>query len=257
MLAPALGAMVGIGFAQLWSWGKERNWAGILLIAATAVTIAFQVFAMYQYGEQSWWMLGVGVLFVAGSILMVGMKRAAFIALLVSMLVIPMYWTVMTSVANSDINLPSAYKGSSLQDGADRARGQGNGGPNSNVNEEMLAYLEANTTDVKYLAAVPSSQQGSPLVLATGRPVLYMGGFSGQDEVVTAEDLKAMVANGELRYVLYGGDRGSKQGNTAWLASSCSVMLDYSQVSANNPAPNQTMDGGNPGDQTMTLYYCK
>lgn len=80
--------------------------------------------------------------------------------------------------------------------------------------------------------------------------MLFMGGFGGQDGVVSAEDLSAMVANGELRYVLYGGERGSKLEITNWLASSCSVMLDYSQVNVNNPAPQtangQTMDGGNP-----------
>ncbi len=260
MLAPALGAMVGIGFSQLWSWSRDKNWVGLLLIATSAMTIAFQIFAMYQYGEQSWWLLGVGILFLAGSISMVKMKRAAYVTLLAAMLIIPMYWTVMTSVASSDINLPTAYKGNNQQagpDGGNRTRGQGQGGPSSSVNSEMLTYLEANTKDVEYLVAVPSSQQGSQLVIATGRPVLFMGGFGGQDDVVSADDLSTMVANGELRYVLYGGDRGSKQEITSWLASSCSVMLDYSQVNANNPAPNQTMDGGNPGNQTMTLYSCK
>jgi 4-amino-4-deoxy-L-arabinose transferase-like glycosyltransferase len=262
MLAPALGAMVGIGFSQLWSWSRDKNWAGVLLIGASAITIAFQIFAMVQYGEASWWLLGVGIFFLAGSISIVMMKRVAYVTLLVSMLIIPMYWTVMTSVASSDINLPTAYTGTSQQGGpndGNRARGQGN--PGSSVNEEMLAYLEANTQDVKYLVAVPSSQQGSQLVLETGRPVLFMGGFGGQDEVVTAGDLNAMVTNGELRYVLYGGDRGSKQDITNWLTSSCSVMLDYSQVSTNTPAPQtingQALDGGNPGNQTITLYSCK
>lgn len=262
MLAPALGAMVGIGFAQLWSWSEEKNWVNILFVAASAVTVGFQIFAIIQYGEAAWWLLGVGILFFVGSISMVMMKRVAYVTLLASMLIIPMYWTVMTSVASSDINLPSAYKGGNEQagpDGGNRVRGQS--GQGSNVNEKMLTYLEANTQDIEYLVAVPSSQQGSQLVLATGRPVLFMGGFGGQDDVVSAEDLSAMVANSELRYVLYGGERGSKQEITNWLAASCSVMLDYSQVNINNPTPQtatgQTIDGGNPGNQTMTLYLCK
>jgi hypothetical protein len=69
------------------------------------------------------------------------------------------------------------------------------------------------------------------------------------------------VAKGELRYVLYGDDRNNKQEITNWLVSSCSVMLDYSQVDGNNPAlpaaNGQIMDGGNPGNQTMNLYVCK
>ena len=115
----------------------------------------------------------------------------------------------------------------------------------------MLTYLEANTANMKYLVAVPSSQQGSGLVLATGRPVLFMGGFSGQDEVVTANDIAAIVANGELRYILYGGDRGAKQDIAAWLKSSCAVMLDFSEINSGN----DSQQGA--GNQPLTLYMCR
>jgi 4-amino-4-deoxy-L-arabinose transferase-like glycosyltransferase len=114
----------------------------------------------------------------------------------------------------------------------------------------MLDYLEANTTDVEYLLAVPSAQNGSTLVLQTSRPVLFMGGFSGGDEVVTAEDLAAMVANGELRYILYGGDRGGKQDISGWLQSSCSPVTQFSQVVG--PAGRQ-----GEGNMGMTLYECR
>jgi 4-amino-4-deoxy-L-arabinose transferase-like glycosyltransferase len=254
MLAPALGAMVGIGFTQLWSWGKENNWAGILLILASAITLGFQYFAMNQYGESLWWMLPAGILFVAGIILMVARsgKRFAYITLLSAMLIIPMYWTVMTVASNPNINLPTAYTGSSQQNGL-RPAMQGNG-PDSNANDKLLTYLEANTQDVNYLAAVPSSQQGSSLVLATGRPVLYMGGFNGGDNVVTADDLSAMVASGELRYVMYGGDRGGKTDIANWLNTSCSVVSEFSGTSSGNQGPNNQQG---PGNQATTLYMCK
>jgi hypothetical protein len=116
------------------------------------------------------------------------------------------------------------------------------------VNEELLAYLEANTQGLEYLVAVPSSQSGASLVLATGRPVLYMGGFGGQDDVVTADDLSAMVANGELRYVMYGGDRGAKADIANWLSVSCSVVPEFSRAAANNQGP---------GNQATTLYMCR
>ena len=257
MLAPALGAMVGIGFAQLWSWGKDKNWVGILLIVAAAITLAFQVFASYQYNEQSWWMLGAGILFMVGALSMVArsVKRVAYVTILASMLIIPMYWTVMTVASDQNTNLPTAYSGinqQTAQVGDDRARPQDGGG--SNVNEELLAYLSANTQDVEYIAAVPSSQQGSQLVIATRRPVLYMGGFGGQDDVVSAEDLSVMVANGELRYVLYGGDRGNKEDIANWLKTSCSVVPEFSQI-ASGGRPAQGPQG--QGNQAMSLYMCK
>jgi 4-amino-4-deoxy-L-arabinose transferase-like glycosyltransferase len=190
-------------------------------------------------------MIGSGILLGLGIIFQFvrSGRRLAYVSMLTAMLIIPMYWTVITSVASSDINLPTAYTGNNqLQGGPDRARQQ----LGSNVNTELLDYLETNTQGMKYLVAVPSSQQGSQLVLATGRPVLFMGGFSGGDEVVTVDDLKEMVANGELRYVLYGGDRGGNTEITTWLKNSCSVVLDYSQTNI-----------GGPQGQAMTLYMCK
>ncbi|MBE0672511.1 MAG: glycosyltransferase family 39 protein [Anaerolineales bacterium] len=243
MLAPALGAMVGIGFAQLWSWSADKKWVGILLAFSATVTIGFQYFATTQYNEFSWWMLGSGILLGLGITFQFAQRRLAYVTILAAMMVIPMYWTIMTVVSSSDINLPTAYTGNNqAQDGFDRARQQ----QSSNVNTELLSYLEANTQDIKYLVAVPSSQQGSQLVIATGRPVLYMGGFAGQDEVVTADDLAEMVANGELRYVLYGSDRSNKEDITNWLKTSCAVVLDYSEVNT-----------GGPQGQAMTLYRCK
>ncbi len=246
MLVPALGAMVGIGFAQLWSWGRDKNWAGFVLIAAAAVTIAFQIFAMVQYGETFWWMLGAGTLFLAGSLSMVVLKRAAYVMLMASLLIIPMYWSVMTVTSSANQNLPTAYTGNNQQAGPDRARQQGADGGGSNVNEELLAYLEENTQNVKYLVAVPSSQQGASLVLSSGRPVLYMGGFGGQDQVVNAEELDTMVRNGELLYVLYGDARGQKEDVANWLEDSCFVIQQFSEVG-----------GGGAGNQPMVLYMCR
>jgi 4-amino-4-deoxy-L-arabinose transferase-like glycosyltransferase len=266
MLAPPLGAMAGIGFAQFWNWGSRKNWVGILLVASAAITLAFQIFASYQYNEKSLWMILAGILFLAGIMLMVVKRRLAYVTLLAAMLVIPAYWTAMTTVSNANMNLPTAYVGSNQRagpDGVDRARQQDNQ-RGSNVNQELLAYLQANTQDVEYLVAVPSSQQGASLVLASGRPVLYMGGFTGQDDVVSAEDLSAMVANGELRYVMYGGDRGGKQDIANWLNASCSVIPQFSQAIGSAARPPQGQVGQNqmqnqvgPPNQQMALYLCQ
>jgi len=246
MLAPALGAMVGVGFAQLWSWGADKKWAGAVLALSAALTIGFQYFASVQYGEFSWWMLGSGLLLGVGILLTFFQKRLAYATILAAMVIIPIYWTVMTVTTDSNINLPTAYTGSNQQGGPGGNRPNQSGGGSN----EMLDYLQANTADVEYLVAVPSSQNGATFVIATGRPVLYMGGFGGQDEVVTADDLSAMVANGELRYVLYGGQKGNKEDIASWLKTSCSVVPDVAQVVG--PAGRQ-----GEGDQTMTLYMCK
>jgi hypothetical protein len=44
-----------------------------------------------------------------------------------------------------------------------------------------IAYLKANQGDAKYLVAASSSQTTAAIILATGRPVVTIGGFSGND----------------------------------------------------------------------------
>jgi 4-amino-4-deoxy-L-arabinose transferase-like glycosyltransferase len=165
------------------------------------------------------------------------------------MLVIPMYWTVMTVASSADQNLPSAYQGSNAGRRPNNAPGRDGG-----ANQELLDYLQANTQGMKYLLAVPSSQHGAQMVLATGRPVLYMGGFNGNDDVVGVDDLKQMVAAGELRYILYGGERGNKQEITAWLQSACVNMVDFAQTDNRGPQPPNAQPG--PQNQ-LYLYRCE
>jgi 4-amino-4-deoxy-L-arabinose transferase-like glycosyltransferase len=257
MLVPGLGAMVGIGFAQLWSLSSEKKWAGILLAVSAALTIAFQYVAAAQYGETSSWLLGGGILLGLG-VLATGVQRQlAYATILAAMMVIPVYWTVMTVASSENANLPTAYTPRGQQrPGVDRPLQQ----PIATGNAALTAYLEANTRDVEYLVAVPSSQQqGARLVLATGRPVLYIGGFGGQDAVVSAADLRAMIASGELRYVYYGGDRGRNEAITRWLQSSCSVVPEFSRVGSGDPSSAVQVPIGQQaqGDQAMSLYMCK
>lgn len=250
MLAPALGGMVGVGFGQLYKWGKNSDWVVIGLIVMVTLTLAFQIFAVTQYNEFAWWMLGTGILLGCGILLMSVSRRAAYAIILGAALIIPTYWSVMTVTSGSNNHLPTAYEGGQnrgSQDGFLASPPQ-NGGERP-VNTELLAFLQTNTQGVEYLVAVPSSQQGASLVIATGRPVLYMGGFGGHDQVVTVDDLKEMVANGELRYILYGGDRGNNQDTTNWLNSSCKVVGGIT-ITQNGPQ-------GQPGGQEMKLYECR
>ncbi|MCJ7532779.1 MAG: hypothetical protein MUO64_17375 [Anaerolineales bacterium] len=66
--------------------------------------------------------------------------------------------------------MPSAYAG--------RSAGRANRG-GLQVSQALLDYLEEHTKDITYLMTVPSSMQAGDYLLATGRPVLYLGGFMG------------------------------------------------------------------------------
>lgn len=135
------------------------------------------------------------------------------------------------------------------------------------VNQNLLSYLQANTRDTKCLVVVPSSMAGAEYVIATGRPVLYAGGFSGGDPVIDGTRLAELVASGEVRYVLWNGGGFGDRGGTgasisSYLQSFCSVVTDPSLGTTSASAQqNTTGQQGFPGGRggpggASTLYRC-
>jgi 4-amino-4-deoxy-L-arabinose transferase-like glycosyltransferase len=75
----------------------------------------------------------------------------------------------------------------------------------------LISYLEQHQGTATWLVAVNSANESAAIQLASGRPVMAMGGFSGSDPALSVARLKALVSSGSLRYVLLGG-RGGGQG---------------------------------------------
>lgn len=92
-------------------------------------------------------------------------------------------------------------------------------------------------------------------MLATELPVLYMGGFTGSDPVVDANDLAEMVAAGELRFVLYSmGNQNRDADINRWLQQECTLVPQFSRAAAQDAClPNP---GGGPGGGKQLLYDC-
>lgn len=260
MLAPALGAVVGLGAAQLWRWQARPPRVNWLLICAAALTALFQVFTARQYDVTALWIYLPLLPLIGGAALLWSkpLRRVGFVAVLASMLLIPGIWTGLTVLDKApNVSLPTAYDGKTTPNAMGRPTPTN---PRAAGDEALLAYLQAHTQDVTYLVAVPSAQIGAPLVLETGRPVLYMGGFSGGDPVVDSAGLADMVAQGELRYVLLSGEN-NKPELARWLAASCATVPEFSRAS--NPVEQSPQQPHNPGipnppnaPAATTLYQC-
>jgi 4-amino-4-deoxy-L-arabinose transferase-like glycosyltransferase len=89
----------------------------------------------------------------------------------------------------------------------------------SGSSEKLIRFLEANNTGEKWLIAVPDAAEAEPIILATGKPVIAVGGFSGNDNTLTAAKLEELVASGQLKYFLLSdGGRGiSNSEVTSWI----------------------------------------
>ena len=86
----------------------------------------------------------------------------------------------------------------------------------------MIRYLEAHQGSAKYLVAATGSQTTAPIIIATGKPVVTIGGFNGSDNAPTVAQLADLVRSGQLRYVLLGGGGGGPGGGNRRSRPGCS-----------------------------------
>jgi 4-amino-4-deoxy-L-arabinose transferase-like glycosyltransferase len=113
----------------------------------------------------------------------------------------PAAWTLAALDTVGNMNSPSARPPGIARNNADGFRQRGFGG---RADPKLLAFLAIHA-DEKFLVATLSAQQAAPLILATGKPVMAIGGFSGADPILTPEKLSQMAQNKEVRFVLIGG----------------------------------------------------
>jgi 4-amino-4-deoxy-L-arabinose transferase-like glycosyltransferase len=92
--------------------------------------------------------------------------------------------------------------------GAPAGPGGSGGGPSGSAAEQQLIdYLEANQGSATFLVATSNSNAAAPIVLATGKPVMSLGGFLGNDPILNAQSFAELVQSGVVRFVM-GGGRG-------------------------------------------------
>ncbi|MCG8352833.1 MAG: glycosyltransferase family 39 protein [Chloroflexales bacterium] len=244
MLGAPLAALVGIGVIELWRLGMQRRWLALaLLLLVSGATLALQYATATQYMQNAWWLpstvalfcIGVGLFLAAARFSWQRISTVGFSCVIAALLVTPAIWSWQTMLHPSgNMSLPNAYEGT--------ARESVNNGE-LQIYQSLLDYLEPRTQDTTYLMAVPSSMQGADYVIATGRPVLYIGGFMGQDEVVNSDDLAGLVADGELRYIFWGegmGPFGNKMDISDWIASACVPVEGFEAIAQNFGPPDGT-----------------
>ncbi|AGZ39074.1 ArnT family glycosyltransferase [Actinoplanes friuliensis] len=118
------------------------------------------------------------------------------------------------------------------------------------VSDEMKSVLDKNADQYTWVAAAVGSQSASGYQLATGDPVMAIGGFNGSDPSPTLAQFQQYVADGEIHYFIgSGGGFGGGRGGTGSSGSNYSSQISE-WVTANFTA--QTVDGVTLYDLTAT-----
>ncbi|CAM5266559.1 glycosyltransferase family 39 protein [Streptomyces fimicarius] [Streptomyces griseus] len=76
------------------------------------------------------------------------------------------------------------------------------------VDAEAKALLTKGADDYTWVAAAVGAQNAASYQLATGDPVMAIGGFNGSDPSPTLAQFKKYVAEGKIHYFVSGGGMG-------------------------------------------------
>ncbi|MER8184688.1 glycosyltransferase family 39 protein [Kitasatospora sp. NPDC094015] len=107
--------------------------------------------------------------------------------------------------------------GTGARDGNGFRGGMGGGGMGgllngAQVSSELAALLKQDAGSYTWVAAAVGSQNQASYQLATGEPVMALGGFNGTDPSLTLEAFQQYVAEGKVHYFIGGGGMGGGMG---------------------------------------------
>jgi 4-amino-4-deoxy-L-arabinose transferase-like glycosyltransferase len=211
VLAPAVAALTGAGLVLFWRERARRPWLLPTVLLATAgwalalphrsLTAAITVLTM----------IAVLALLAART-----SRLAALGAVigLVAVLITPAAWTFST-----DVKVSRANAANPAVDAKPRK-------PHllSKEDRELLDYVQRGSGNARYVLAVDGAGPAATLISQAGASVLPMGGFSAKTPFPTAEQFRALITSGQLRYVQ---GKVSKPANTTartnvdWAAEHC------------------------------------
>ncbi len=84
----------------------------------------------------------------------------------------------------------------------------------ASVSSELLALLTTNAGDYTWVAATTGAQNAASYQLASGSPVMAIGGFNGSDPSPTLAQFQEWVAQGKVHYFIGGGNFGGQNGGS-------------------------------------------
>jgi 4-amino-4-deoxy-L-arabinose transferase-like glycosyltransferase len=226
-LAPGVAALAGAGSVELWRLSARRrvlSWLLPVIVAGSAVWSVVLLRRVSDYAPGL--AIAVVVVGVAGAVALFGLNwwrsvargrrwtrsslgRASMVVVVavcaIGLLAGPVAYDVTTVSRSVTGNAAAAGPGAAVLSSASTAvatPGQSLATTTSelDVDEALLTYLAKNQGDATYLVAVQTSTESVPIILATGRPVVTIGGYKSRDPYPSADRLAALVTSGEVRY---------------------------------------------------------
>lgn len=256
-LAPAIAALVGIGVVLFWRQRAQLD-ARLILAMTVAATAVWSFALLSQANWQPWLQWAVLAAGLIATVALVVTNRLARWITVTALLVAAFAgvggsaaYAVQTASTAHTGAIPSAGPSSGrggfgagggrmivmgngnrppgMQGGPPAAQGAAPGGGQrmfggggllnaGTVPTAVSALLKQNSGSYTWVAAVVQSNSAAGYQLATGLPVMAVGGFNGTDPSPTLAEFKQLVAQHKIHYFIGGtgfGGRGAGSGSTA------------------------------------------
>ncbi len=267
-LAPAVAALAGAGSLALWRLGRTHRLMAWALPATVVVTAGWAVVLLDRTAGYDTWLapvivagaaLGAAGLWAGGQLRQRGLVVAAGIVAAVTLLAGPAAYAITTIRHPVNGSLVSA--GPTTGDTGNGPGGGAGPGGVTGTDTALIAYLEAHQGTATYLVAGTGSQTTASIIIASGKPVITIGGFNGRDPSPTLAEFEHLVATGQVRYVLVtgggggggfgpGGGGGFGPGGGAGPGGGTGSVIDSWVESHGTVVPSSAIGGSTPG----TLY---
>lgn len=206
MAAPAIAGCCGLGLWTMVTLYQEHRFLWLLGPGVIVLAGFYQMDWIRRYmAEWNFWLV-FAALGAMGCGLTVALLRAApegifhktkpWVTALavIALLMTPAVWAVTPIIYGDASPLPVAGPVLEEEDREIQLRSQ--------ASDPLLRFLLQNQNDYEAIAIVGSSRLGARLLLSCDEPVIVAGGFNGNDRYITTDELKTMVAQGWVRYMI-------------------------------------------------------
>jgi 4-amino-4-deoxy-L-arabinose transferase-like glycosyltransferase len=216
ILAPPLAVFSGIALAGLYDHWKDRRlprWAIPLLAAAMAAWQSYLFLGQEGAAEVSWlkwiWLGSIGLALVSSTVYFVRPAPAptagfAALAAILAVLVLPVLTAASVVIVRPNVAVPVANM-AALANPLDAHQETLRRLRQNAARQKLVRFLLDNRRGETFLLAVPNANVAAPLIIETGHPVMAMGGYLGDDPILTPQNLERLIDDGRVRYVMIGG----------------------------------------------------
>jgi 4-amino-4-deoxy-L-arabinose transferase-like glycosyltransferase len=216
-LAPPLAALAGIGASE--AWRRHQHGERFLIPLLLILTALWQAWLFYgQIGAAApAWLLSIAIvamlivtasayLFWTGAI---GARPALglFPSLVpfLALLALPLTAALSVVLIRPNVVAPVATLAEFREGKHPEDVARADPRRRDLARAKLIAFLSEQQKQEKFLVAVENALVAGPIIIATGKPVMTIGGYLGVDPILTPEKLASLAARGDIRFVMLGG----------------------------------------------------